>query len=227
MIFIDKGCFMEEQKNTEEKNVENKEVDSSSNENLNNDSQEKESLESKIAEYRKILENMSDKNIETLFKKAEESDVYMDALQRSKADYENYRKRQERDRATFLKYANQDILRNLIATMDNLRRALDSVQTNSVDNSFVEGICLVQKELEKITRDNGVTPIESKGKPFNPTYHEAISQIENADFPEMTVLEEFDCGYLYHDRVLRPSKVVVSKKPVVSNETSDENKTEE
>ena len=192
-----------------------------SNENEQNvEESQKEERENKV-DFRSQVDSMSDEELQTLFDKAQESANYLDMLQRTKADYENYRKRQERDRATFLKYANQDILKQLLNVMDNLRRAIDQGKQSEVDSNFFEGICLVQKELEKTLQDNSVSEIEAKGKAFNPNYHEAVSQIESADHPEMTVLEDFDKGYVYHDRVLRPSKVVVSKKPQVQSETEE------
>ena len=173
-------------------------------------------------DHRSQLEKMSDEELAELFAKKEEAASFMEALQRSKADYENYRKRQERDRASFLKYANQDILKSLLNVMDNLVRAIQSAQDAEIEKNFYEGICLVQKELEKTMQDAGVKEIDSKGQPFNPNYHEAISQMPSAEHPEMTVLQEFDKGYLYHDRVLRPSKVIVSKKPDVPEEQNEE-----
>lgn len=197
----------------------------------NIDSVEEQSIEEpkkdekdKKIDYRSQIENMSDEDLQKLFEKSNESSSYIELLQRTKADYENYRKRQERDRTNFLKYANQDILKQLLNVIDNLHRAIDLGKQVEVDKNFFEGICLVQKELEKTLQDNNVKEIESKGKPFNPNFHEAVSQIESADHPEMTVLEAFDKGYAYHDRVLRPSKVVVSKKPAVSEENSDTEK---
>lgn len=205
-------------------NVDNGDIDNdcaqsdTANENeQNTEESQQEQKEDKI-DFRSQVDHMSEEELQTLFDKAQESANYLDMLQRTKADYENYRKRQERDRATFLKYANQDILKQLLNVMDNLRRAIDLGKQSEVDNNFFEGICLVQKELEKTLQDNNVSEIEAKGKAFNPNYHEAVSQIESADHPEMTVLEDFDKGYVYHDRVLRPSKVVVSKKPQVQSE---------
>ena len=195
--------------------------DTSSENEKNAEESQKEEKENKV-DFRSQVDSMSDEELQTLFDKAQESANYLDMLQRTKADYENYRKRQERDRATFLKYANQDILKQLLNVMDNLRRAIDQGKQSEVDSNFFEGICLVQKELEKTLQDNCVSEIEAKGKAFNPNYHEAVSQIESADHPEMTVLEDFDKGYVYHDRVLRPSKVVVSKKPQVQSETEEQ-----
>lgn len=177
--------------------------------------------------YRVRLEKMTDEELAILFTSKEDVATYTDALQRSNADYENYRKRQERDRSTFLKYSNQDILKKLIDVMGNFARAIDSVKEADVDKNFFDGICLVQKELEKTVLDSGVKEIKSKGQAFNPNYHEALSQVESPDHPEMTVIDEFEKGYLYHDRVLRPSKVIVSKKPQEENKAEEEKASDE
>ncbi|BBM83854.1 nucleotide exchange factor GrpE [Candidatus Uabimicrobium amorphum] len=204
-------------------NVDNGDVDSAAqNDTKNEDEQNaEESQKEEKVDFRQQVDAMNDEELQTLFEKANESANYLDMLQRTKADYENYRKRQERDRATFLKYANQDILKQLLNVMDNLGRAIELGKQSEVDSNFFEGICLVQKELEKTLQDNHVKEIEAKGKAFNPNYHEAVSQIESADHPEMTVLEDFDRGYVYHDRVLRPSKVIVSKQPQVQEQKEE------
>jgi len=135
-------------------------------------------------------------------------------LLRLSAEFENYKKRIDRQSDEFKKYANETLIKELLTVVDNLERAICSTDgDNGVtrDSCVVEGVEMTLNEILKILKKFNVTPIEAKGKPFDPVYHEAMMQEETDEYPENTVINEFQKGYMIHDRLLRPAMVVVSK----------------
>ncbi len=141
-----------------------------------------------------------------------------DQLLRLSAEFENYKKRMNRQMDDFRKYANETLLKDLLSVVDNLERALNTSGENSSENSgesihacVTEGVEMTLNEILKILSRFNVTPIVALGKSFDPVFHEAVMQEESEEQPANTVLNEFQKGYLIHDRLLRPSMVVVSK----------------
>jgi len=127
------------------------------------------------------------------------------------ADFENTKKRLERERDTSLKYAGENILKELLPGIDNIERAMGQAQeTNSIE-SLLEGVELTRDGLLATLEKFGVTAIESVGQPFDPNIHEAIVMEETDAMEPNFVLREFQKGYFYKDRLLRPAKVIVSK----------------
>lgn len=132
-------------------------------------------------------------------------------LLRVAADFENRRKRVEQQRSDAVRFANVDLLRAVLLIVDDFDRSLAAAgQADSIE-SVVEGVSLIHANLLKTLRDFGLEEIEALHKPFDPACHEALMQQPSADHPEGTVLEEVARGYRLHDRVVRPSKVIVSK----------------
>jgi molecular chaperone GrpE len=143
-------------------------------------------------------------------KEAEAKETY-DRLLRVSADFENYKKRTAREMEALRKYANQSLLKEMLSVVDNLELAIESSNDNkNIDKSLVDGLNLTLNEILRVFEKFNVKPIEAKGKNFDPTYHEAVMREESDDFPENTVLSEFQKGYLIHDRLLRPAMVVVA-----------------
>ena len=137
-----------------------------------------------------------------------------DRLLRLSAEFENYKKRMDRQVEEFKKYANESLLKEILTVVDNLERAICSTDVDKGVTSeacVIEGVEMTLNEILKILKRFDVTPIEAKGKPFDPVYHEAMMQEETDEYPENTVINEFQKGYLIHDRLLRPAMVVVSK----------------
>jgi molecular chaperone GrpE len=138
---------------------------------------------------------------------------YWDRILRLQADFENTRKRLEREKQDFVKFANEGILTDLLNVLDDLERSLDVADAGQKDvNVFLKGVEMVLAHLYDLLKDYGIKPIEAAGKIFDPNYHEALMQVENKDLPEHTIVEELQKGYLLNDRVLRTAKVKVSKK---------------
>jgi molecular chaperone GrpE len=144
--------------------------------------------------------------------KEEEAKETYDRLLRVSAEFENYKKRSARDMDDFRKFAIQSLLKELLSVVDNLELAINSANENQQsDSSLKEGLDLTHREILHVLEKFNVTPIASKGELFDPTYHEAVMQEETDEYPENTVINEMQRGYLIHDRLLRPAMVVVAK----------------
>jgi len=142
--------------------------------------------------------------------KQEAKETY-DRFLRVSAEFENYKKRSAREMDDLRKYANQSLIKEMLAVVDNLERALNSSSSNSTkDKCMADGVSLTLKEILKVFEKFNVKPIESAGKPFDPKFHQAMMQEETDDYPENTVITELQKGYMIHDRLLRPSMVVVA-----------------
>jgi len=130
---------------------------------------------------------------------------------RLSAEFENYKKRSSREIFDFRKYANESVFKKLLTVVDNLERAIDSGEKQDNQVAIVEGIQLTHKELIKLFDAFNIKSIEAQGTPFDPTFHQAVTQLETDEHPENTVINELQKGYILHERLLRPSMVVVSK----------------
>ncbi len=132
---------------------------------------------------------------------------------KSHAEAENFRKRLQRDSEQQLRYANMPLLRDLLDVVDNLKRATDSASGEAAGTALHNGVQMVTQQLVGILGKYACKPIESVGKPFDPNFHEAITQMPSADIPSGSVVQEVAVGYTLHDRVVRPAAVIVSTGP--------------
>lgn len=138
---------------------------------------------------------------------------YKADLQRMAADFSNYRKRNETERLEFAKYAKADLITKLLDVLDGYDRALEGMPEavkDQANNSWVEGMWLVERKLRSILDGEGLEPIDALGKPFDPYLHEAIAHVESEE-PEGTVIQEHRKAYRLNDRVIRPALVSVAK----------------
>jgi molecular chaperone GrpE len=144
--------------------------------------------------------------------KTGEAEESYDRLLRVSAEFENYKKRTAREMADFKKYANQSLLRELLPIIDNLDLAIKAAAeaSDNTDACLLDGVELTRKEILKVFENFHVQPIDALGKPFDPNFHEAVMREESNKHPENTVVNELQKGYLMHDRLLRPSMVVVA-----------------
>ena len=131
-------------------------------------------------------------------------------LKRLAADFSNYRKRNEAERAEFAKYAKSELIRRLLDVLDGYDRAIEAVPGELRDQPWVEGMWLVERKLRQILEQEGLSPIDAVGQPFDPYVHEAVTTVAS-DEPEGTVIGELQKGYRLHDRVIRPALVTVSQ----------------
>jgi molecular chaperone GrpE len=132
---------------------------------------------------------------------------------RAFAEMENYKKRTARDQMEQLRYANEKLLKELLPVLDNLDRALTHIRDSSEHTSWAQGVELTYRQWLEVLKKFGVTPIPSVGEPFDPNHHQAVTYFDTNEHPENHVAEELQKGYLYHERVLRPSMVAVARKP--------------
>ena len=126
--------------------------------------------------------------------------------QRAQADFINYKRRSEQEKEEISKFANTVLMLNLLPTLNDLERALTSIPDDLAEVSWVEGIRLIERKLRTTLEAQGLSPIKALGEPFDPHFHEAVMQGKGR---EGHVVEEIQRGYKLHDRVIRPSKVVV------------------
>jgi molecular chaperone GrpE len=139
---------------------------------------------------------------------AAERDEYLDALQRLKAEFDNYRRRQDRERQSIADGATRDLVRDLLPVMDNLERAVAALGDQG--EGIVAGLEMVRGQLAGLLAGHGVEEIQAMGRDFDPTVHEAIAQVPSGEHAEGTVIEVVEKGYRHADHVLRPTRVVVA-----------------
>ncbi len=156
-----------------------------------------------IEKFKKLFEEANDKYI------------------RLYADFENYRKVAARNKEEQLKYANEDLLTDILTVIDHLELALQHSIGNEMSDALAEGVQLTLKELKVVLEKHGLATIDALGKPFDPFVHHAMSQIESEDAVENTIVKEFRKGYMLKDRVLRAALVGVAKKPSLSSASRD------
>jgi molecular chaperone GrpE len=140
-------------------------------------------------------------------------DEFLDLAKRTRADFENYQKRFARDLAEERRYAQRPLSVDLLPVLDNLERAMAAAQQAGEKGPLVRGVQLAHDQFLDVLRRHGITHVEARGKPFDPNQHEAVMQQPSAEYPPMTVLQVLEPGYLLHDRVLRPARVVVAIAP--------------
>lgn len=150
---------------------------------------------------------------ELLEDRAKKSDEYFDSLLRLQADFDNYKKRIEKDRIEFIKFANEEIIAEILKILDDFERAVEAGKTKHDFDVLYKGIEMIHKDLKEFLKQKGLKEIEAKGKLFNPSEHEAMMQEETDKAPEDYVTEELQKGYTLNGRVIRPAKVKVAKKP--------------
>ena len=182
-----------------------------------NSSPDADTLQPPADEKTLEIETVSDpvKELENRCEMAEqESRQNYERLLRVSADFENFKKRSFRETDDFRKYANELLLLELLTVVDNLERAIQSTSgENNEAGCVIEGVEMTLKALLKIFERFSVKLIEAVGKPFDPNFHQAMMQEASDLYPENTIISEFQKGYMLHDRLLRPSMVVVSKGP--------------
>ena len=195
-----------------QKKPEQEEVEETDQETLETSNEE----ESK-AEEKKELTPMEQLQ-EQIRLKDEEIANQKDTFLREKAELENFKKRLTKEKDDFVQFANERLLQELIQIEDNLERALEV--PNATIESLKEGVEMIQKQFSTFLKNQKVEPIEAIGKDFDPTLHEVLNQQESEEHEENTVIEQYSKGYTLNGRILRPTKVVISKKPDEKKEDS-------
>jgi molecular chaperone GrpE len=161
---------------------------------------------------------LTEENFQELQAQAAKAGEYRDQLLRTAADLDNYKKRAAREKQEAIKFANEALLGKLIPVLDNFDMALAAVSsaqgtTQGSSDSLQQGVAMIQQQLKQALADAGLEEINAAGQPFDPNYHEAVSQQESTEVPEGHVLQQLRKGFKLRERLLRPATVVVAKAP--------------
>ncbi|WP_223067248.1 nucleotide exchange factor GrpE [Paenibacillus caui] len=160
------------------------------------------------AEAGGAADDRSSAELEQLRAEAEE---HKQRLLRVQADYDNFRRRTQKEKEELGKYASAKLVGELLPVFDNFDRALAAAKPEQGEqSSFVKGVEMIFRQFEGVLKAEGLTPMETVGQPFNPEYHQAIMQVESDEYEEGIVVEELQKGYLLKDKVIRPAMVKVS-----------------
>ncbi len=191
---------MEETVETPKEAVENEAVETAAEETAEAVEEAEEVSEKEKHRKKKEKKDPKDEKIEDL----------TDKLQRSMAEFDNYRKRTEKEKASMYVIGAKDIIEKMLPVVDNFERALATVTEEQKEDAFVAGMDKIYKHLCKTLEDMGVKPIEAVGKEFDPNFHNAVMHVDDEDAGENIVVEEFQKGYLYKEFVVRHSMVKVA-----------------
>lgn len=179
-------------------------MQSESTENLNNE------VAPEVAEIEDV-ESLK----QALAKATEKAEGYLASWQRTQADFINYKRRNEQEREEFTRFANSNLMLSLLPVLDDLERALASIPAKPSRHTWLDGIRLIERKFRASLEAQGLTLIEALGKPFDPNLHEAVRQDRGE---EGIVIEELQKGYKLHDRVIRPTMVVVGNGEAAAKE---------
>jgi molecular chaperone GrpE len=171
--------------------------------------QAEQAVEEEPAEERDELEEVKGE----LEKAKDQAAEYLDGWQRTRAEFSNYKKRQEADRAQMMTLANATLLRKLLPVVDDFERAMATLPPNLGQITWLEGIALIKHKLEAILESEGVKPVATGAQAFDPRYHEAVTYEEVEGYEDGQIIGEVQRGYVLGERVLRPALVRVAKAP--------------
>ena len=143
-------------------------------------------------------------------KKDEKIEELTDRLTRQMAEFDNFRKRTEKEKSQMYEIGAKDIIEKMLPVVDNFERGLDAVKEEDKEDPFIQGMEMVYKQLMTVLGELGVKPIEAVGKEFDPNLHNAVMHVEDENFGENIIAEEFQKGYMYRDSVVRHSMVKVA-----------------
>lgn len=199
---------MKDVKNNEEPNKEN--VEEQQSESVENSEEKKKAKSKKI----KIEES----ELEALRARVKELEDLKEGMVRKMADFENAKRRVEKEKEDFQKFASEKIISSFLSVLDNLDRALEHKDSNQSVESMLSGVELIRKQIFGILKDSGLEEVDAVGKEFDPHFHEALCMVPTAEQEPGTVVEQVQMGYMLKDRLLRPAWVKVAEE---SDESDD------
>lgn len=160
----------------------------------------------------KLLEKMTKSELIERLKEVEQlKERNYDLYLRSQAEIDNLRKRNQREKSEWLNFANESLIKEMLPVLDNLEQAISHTDNENALLALKEGVELTLKGLKDTLRKCGLETVRSEGEPFDPNYHEAVSEMEDDSVDKGKVLHELQKGYILNNRLIRPAKVVVSK----------------
>jgi molecular chaperone GrpE len=154
--------------------------------------------------------DVSPEELDALRKQAAERDEFRNLAQRTRAEFENYQKRNQKEREQERRYWYTPLVLDLLPVFDNLDRTLAAAKQAGETGALVQGVAMVQVQFLEMLKRHGIVRIDAEGKPFDPNVHQAVVQQPSPDHKPGTVLQVLEQGFMNHDRVLRPAKVMVS-----------------
>jgi molecular chaperone GrpE len=165
-----------------------------------------------------VAAELTPEQLEELKARAAKADEHWDRLLRTAADLENFKKRAARERIEAAQAAAAALIQKILPVLDHFEMAQTAAQTAQDDKlaSLQSGVAMIQQQLKNTLAESGLEEIDASGKPFDPTWHEAVAQQETADVPEGHVVQQLRKGYKLRDRLLRPATVIVAKKPAAN-----------
>ena len=161
---------------------------------------------------------LSPEQIEDLKGRAAKADENWDRLLRTTADFDNFKKRAAREKIEAAQYATFSLLQKVLPVLDNFEMALAAAQNAKGDKlaAMQSGVLMIQQQLKSALAETGLEEIVAVGQPFDPNFHEAVSEQESAEVAEGNVLQQLRKGYKFKDRLLRPATVIVAKPPTAA-----------
>ena len=192
------------EKNTEQVNEQEEKIDQAE----TNETEDIETIELVDDTDQEIVDELVDDKFEQLLT---EKDELFNKFVRLQAEYDNFRKRTQREKAADLKYKSQALVTNLLPVLDDFERALTTASDNESIASFVDGIKIIYRQLNTVIETEGVEVIEAVGEVFDPNLHQAVVTVNDDQYEENVVVEVLQKGYQLKDRVLRPAMVKVNQ----------------
>jgi molecular chaperone GrpE len=187
------------------------EVEEETKEAVTEEGPDEQRLTEEAEEVEEIEEDEFSQLTKQLQAKEQEAKEHYDARLRLQAEFDNFKKRQEKELFSFRKYANEGLIQDILPIVDDFERAIAAAEQSHKLEDFLEGVELIFSKFLDALQKKGVKEIEAEGQLFNPEIHEAVTQIETDDVEEGTIVEVFQKGYYLHDRVIRAPKVGVAK----------------
>ena len=159
--------------------------------------------------------------IEKIQSLQEEADKNYDLYVRSQAEMENFKKRNAKEKEDVVRYANETLIKEILPVMDNLEKAISHAQQDNAVDALREGVELTLKGLKDSLKKAGLKEVEAQGHPFDPCFHEAVSEMVDERAKPGTVIQELQKGYVLNGRLIRPSMVIVNKQKDTKNSDGD------
>jgi molecular chaperone GrpE len=139
-----------------------------------------------------------------------ERDQYFEKMQRAIAELENFRRRVQREAELAARYSSLSLIRELLPALDNVNRTIQAAEQTGKIEDMIQGLQMIVAQVDRVFASHSAQPIVAVGEMFDPNLHEALQQVPTNEHPPMTVIQELERGYVMHDRVIRPTKVLVA-----------------
>lgn len=155
-----------------------------------------------------------------------ERDQYLDKFQRATAELENFRRRVQRESELSARYSSLPLIRDLLPALDNITRTIQAAEQTGKIDDLIQGLQMILAQFDQVFGNHSAKPIPAVGETFDPNLHEALQQVPTSEHSPMTIIQELERGYSMHDRVIRPSKVIVACAPPDQKETDPEDQSD-